>query len=75
MDEAAFRQKLYHANVMQEIHNHDYWLGYAEGLQRAFYGEVFNTEEDHERWLSLLDSKDLHEQERGVGYRHGLRVA
>jgi hypothetical protein len=55
---------------MEEIHNRpDYWRGYARGLQRTFHGEGFGTEEEHQAWLSLSDSNDPVDQERGVGYR------
>ena len=52
-----------------------YWEGYQRGLRRAYYGEVFGTEEEHNLWLSLADDEvDESRRERGRGYRDGLAV-
>lgn len=53
----------------------DYWEGYQRGLRRAYYGEVFGTEEEHNLWLSLADDEvDETRRERGRGYRDGLAI-
>jgi hypothetical protein len=74
MDESTFFQKLLHAEVMSDIERPEYWRGYIRGLQRAFYGEAFATQGEHQTWLSLAHSDDRQDRERGSGYRRGLQV-
>jgi len=52
----------------------EYWLGYERGLRRAFYGDQFGTQEEHETWLAAADADpdDRPRHERGQGYRDGL---
>ena len=67
------KSKIFQAEVMRNIeHRPDYWAGYCRGLQRAFHGEEFGTEEEHARWISLADKGDLQSHERGCGYLDGL---
>jgi hypothetical protein len=51
-----------------------YWEGYQRGLRRAFYGDVFGSQEDHERWMTFADDDKANEfqRERGRGYVDGL---
>jgi hypothetical protein len=51
-----------------------YWEGYQRGLRRAYYGEVFGSQEEHKRWMSFAgDYKvDEFQRERGRGYLDGL---
>jgi hypothetical protein len=73
MDEQTFKSKIFQAEVMRNIeHRPDYWAGYCRGLQRAFHGEEFGTEEEHAHWISLADKGDLQSHERGCGYLDGL---
>jgi hypothetical protein len=53
-----------------------YWEGYQRGLCRAYYGEVFGSQEEHERWMGFAgDGKaDEFQRERGHGYVDGLAV-
>lgn len=48
----------------------DYAAGYQRGLRRLYHGEVFGTDEDHAKWMSLGLNGDLRE-ELGRGYRDG----
>ena len=73
MDEQTYKSKIFHAEVMRDIENRpDYWAGYCRGLQRAFHGEQFGTEEEHAHWISLADQGDMQSYERGHGYLDGL---
>ena len=73
MDVQTFKSKVFHAEVMRDIENRpDYWAGYCRGLQRAFHGEQFGTEEEHALWSSLADRDDMQNHERGCGYLDGL---
>ena len=75
MDESTFKAKLLHAEIMSDVDNRpNYWRGYSRGLQRAYFGEAFGTEAEHQRWQSLADRDDQHDQDRGLGYLHGLRA-
>ena len=51
-----------------------YWEGYQRGLCRAYYGEVFGSQEEHERWMSFAEDDKANDflQERGRGYVDGL---
>ena len=53
-----------------------YWEGYQRGLRRAYYGEVFGSQEEHERWMRLAGDGKANEfqRERGRGYLDGLAV-
>jgi len=53
-----------------------YWEGYQRGLRRAYYGEVFGSQEEHELWMSFAgDSKaNEYQRERARGYLDGLAV-
>ncbi len=51
----------------------DYWLGYQQGLRRAYYGDRFGTECEHVEWLRLCgDDEDAGRRARGRGYRTGF---
>ena len=53
----------------------DYWHGYQRGLRRGFQGELFGTDDEHQRWMRLADDGgDEASRERGRGYRDGLRA-
>ena len=45
---------------------------YGRGVQRAFHGEQFGTEQEHAHWISLADKGDMQSHERGCGYLDGL---
>jgi len=75
MDESTCMQKLVHAEIMSDIDNRrDYWRGYIRGLQRAYFGEAFGTDADHEWWSSMADEDNEQNQQRGLGYLDGLRA-
>ena len=54
-----------------------YWEGYQRGLRRSYYGEVFGSQEDHERWMSFAGDHKANEfqRERGRGYLDGLALS
>jgi hypothetical protein len=75
MDSQTFEDCLAHADLMLDLYGRqNYWLGYRRGLRRAFYGDAFCTEEEHQLWLSLVDRPQWEVAERGRGYHDGLRV-
>jgi hypothetical protein len=75
MDQSTFNRKPLQAEIMFDIDGRpNYWLGFICGLKRAFYGDAFSTEQEHQSWLSLADGDDQRVQERGSGYRDGLQA-
>ena len=75
MDEATFKAKLFHAEIMSDVDNRpDYWRGYIRGLRRAYHGESFGTDQEHTLWLSLADRDTEQDQQRGLGYSDGLQA-
>jgi len=73
MNESIFKAKMLHTQLMMDMRDRaDYWLGFRRGLRRAFYGEAFGTDEDHQLWLSLAARDDREIAERGIGYLDGL---
>lgn len=75
MKEDRFQSLLHQAQIIACVGGADaeYIVGYQRGLRRAFYGERFGTEEEHQLWLSLADRADAISQSRGKGYRDGLQ--
>jgi hypothetical protein len=51
----------------------DYLAGYQRGLRRTYHGKAFGTEEEHAKYLSLVDDIDPARVELGRGYRDGLQ--
>jgi hypothetical protein len=75
MDESTFKSKLLHAEIMSDADNRpDYWRGYIRGLRRAYHGEAFGLEGEHDLWLAQADRDDEQSKERGLGYWHGLKA-
>ena len=52
----------------------DYWEGFKRGLRRAYHGEQFRTEVEHEFWLSLVGWDNIQDHQRGCGYLDGFRT-
>ena len=77
MDEIRFLMLMKRARNFSHIGGRpDYWHGYQRGLRRGFQGELFGTEDEHQRWLRLADDGvDNAARERGLGYRDGLHAA
>jgi len=76
MDEIRFLGLMKKARNYSQLGGRpDYWHGYQRGLRRGFQGELFGTEDEHERWIRLADDGlDEASRERGRGYRDGLRA-
>jgi hypothetical protein len=74
MDEIRFLMLMKKARNFSHLgHRPHYWRGYQRGLRRGFQGELFGTEEEHERWMRLAhDGADDGDRERGRGYRDAL---
>lgn len=74
MNEQKFKSEMRRARVMQENDSDrsEYWAGYQRGLRRSYHGENFGTDEEHEKWLSLINGLDDGRKQRGQGYRDGL---
>ena len=74
MDEIRFLMLMKRARNFSHLGTRPhYWRGYQRGLRRGFHGELFGTDEEHERWMRLADDgADDTDRERGRGYRDGL---
>jgi hypothetical protein len=73
MDRQTFEQQMSKARIFAEAGDRpDYWQGVQRGLRRAYHGDNFGTDADHELWLSLADDTDSARAERGRGYRAGF---
>jgi hypothetical protein len=74
MDETRFLALMKKARTFSHLGGRpDYWHGYQRGLRRGFQGELFGTDDEHERWIRLADDGiDNASRERGRGYRDGL---
>ena len=72
MDESRFKSEMMKARTLSELGDKpDYWAGFQRGLRRRFHGGIFGTDEEHQKWLSLLGDSDPSRDERGKGYRDG----
>jgi hypothetical protein len=76
MDENRFLSLMRKARNYSYLHGDpDYWHGYQRGLRRGFHGELFGTDDEHNRWVRLADEgRDQASRDRGRGYRDGLEA-
>ena len=75
MDEPTFKSKLLYAEMMLDVDDRpDYWAGYRRGLRRAYHGDRFVPDAEHESWLSLAERDSDQDQQRVLGYWDGLRA-
>lgn len=73
MKESEFVSKMLYAESMKKLDDRpDYWDGYRRGLRKRYHGDNFGTIEEHEKWLSLINDRDVSRSERGRGYRDGI---
>ena len=74
MNEQQFQAEIRRAQTMIRLapDEADYYAGFMRGLRRAYHGESFGTEAEHQTWLALVDDSDTARAERGRGYRDGL---
>ena len=78
MDERKFEGEMLKAITgrANQPERASYWKGVERGLQRAYYGAAFGTDEYHRFWLSLAENGgDESHREYGRGYRDGLALA
>jgi len=52
----------------------EWWHGYIRGLRRAYYGDAFGTEAEHELFMDAINSPDQSRVALGKGYRAGLTL-
>lgn len=71
-NESKFKSLMLRAEALFRSDRPDYYSGYQRGLRRAYHGDRFGTEDEHELWLSLVERRDHTNQERGDGYLAGL---
>lgn len=71
MDKDLFEREIKRAKKLASVENNEYWSGYQRGLQRRFLGEEFATDEEHELWLTMADSRDDRRRRLGKGYVAG----
>ncbi len=50
-----------------------YYAGFIRGLLRSYHGVGFGTDAEHALWLTLTNDENMVRQNRGEGYRDGLR--
>lgn len=77
MTEREFKANMSAAKTFSELPTEnpfhtDFWAGYQRGLRRNYHGENFGTEQEHELWLSGINSGDTSRKMRGIGYREGV---
>lgn len=68
-------RELRRAQVMicVEPERESFWHGYARGLRRGFYRELFGTEAEHRAWIGAAEeTRDLGRRACGQGYLAGL---
>ena len=70
-----FESLMGQARTMQglETDRAEYWIGIQRGLRRAYHGEAFGTAAEHALWLAAINHNDTMRQQRGQGYRDGLK--
>jgi hypothetical protein len=75
LSEAQFQHEMAKAKTFQGLKSDraEYWTGVQRGLRRAFHGQAFGTEQEHDLWLRAVNSDDVLRQQRGQGYRDGLK--
>lgn len=76
MTEQQFQSEMRRTQTMGRLATNptdsDYYAGYTRGLQRAFHGEQFGNQQEHDLWLGLATDADESRATRGRGYRDGL---
>lgn len=50
-----------------------YWKGYMRGLRLAYHGKKFESQEEHKKWMDLVNDTDELKKEMGKGYRNGIK--
>jgi hypothetical protein len=50
-----------------------YWKGYMRGLRLAYHGKSLETQEEHKKWMELINDIDEVKREMGKGYRDGIK--
>ena len=75
MTEQKFKSEMRRVEIMRGTgpDRFGYWSVYTWGLRRGYHGKNFGTGEEHKKWLGLINSRDSSRQERGWGYRDGLK--
>jgi hypothetical protein len=74
-----FANLMRRADTLRRINRDDplklsWWTGYMRGLRRAYHGEQFGTDAEHELWLSAIESTNEISAALGRGYRAGLTM-
>ena len=73
MNEAEYTSRLVYAEKMQELEDRDrYWTMYIHGLKRRHLSAEYGGDEDHQRRLDNVFSRDPNQAEEGRGYIDGL---
>ena len=74
MDETRFLMLMRKARTFSHLGGRPhYWHGYQRGLRRGLQGELFGTDQEHERWMGLADEGGTDaDRECGRGYRDAL---
>jgi hypothetical protein len=77
MNQQEFESEIGKAKTFQQLEpkKQDFWAGYQRGLRRGYHGEKFGSQEEHDKWWSLVDDDIDSRVEQGQGYRAGFRCA
>ena len=74
MTEQEFQSRMAQAELMFATSlRSGYYEGYMRGLRRLYHGPRAATLQEHEKWISLVHSRDQASSDRGQGYQHGLQ--
>lgn len=75
MTQEKYSQEILKAESMRSVSQGteiDYWAGYERGVRRAYFGDLFGTEDEHTLYVAAADSADPQRAALGRGYREGL---
>jgi len=72
MDERKFRLLMKMAKSLQSVDadRADYWIGFQRGVRRAYHGDNFGTEEEHQKYMNCRDGE--YRLQLQTGYRAGF---
>jgi len=75
---SAFASLMRRADTLRRVEpdptRAEWWTGYMRGLRRAYYGERFGSEAEHDLRLAASTSDDPMRAALGRGYRAGLTL-
>jgi len=71
MDEKKFRSLMGMAKSLQiDNDRSEYWIGFQRGVRRAYHGDNFGTDGEHEKYMNCRDGEYRFQLQ--TGYRTGF---